>query len=86
MSTLVNHKIKFYKLKEDVFVYSGIYIIKKNKNAKWDIIINILNSDDFYRYIKITGKDFSGGYKSITSKQIKNYPTNMINAQKTLTF
>ncbi len=76
LSTLVNHKIHFYKLPEDVFVYSGLFIIKKKKEKNWKIIEDILSSDDFYRYIQITGKDFSGGYKSVTSKQIKNYPTN----------
>jgi len=76
LSTLVNHKIHFYKLPEDVFVYSGLFIIKKNKEQSWDIIEKILSSKDFYKYIQITGKDFSGGYKSVTSKQIKNYPTN----------
>jgi predicted nuclease with TOPRIM domain len=32
-----------------------------------------LESPEFTRYIRITGKDFSGGYKSITTKQIKNF-------------
>ena len=31
----------------------------------------MLSSEEFYKFIMITGKDFSGGYKSITSKQIK---------------
>lgn len=75
LSTLVNHNIKFYKLPADVFVYSGIFIIKKKKEISWEIIENILSSKEFYKYIQITGKDFSGGYKSVTSKQIKNYPT-----------
>lgn len=78
LSTLVNHKIHFYKLPEDVFVYSGLFIIKKKKETSWKIIEDILNSDGFYKYIQITGKDFSGGYKSVTSKQIKNYPTSLI--------
>lgn len=84
LSTLINHKIHFYKVDKDVFVYSGIFIIKKNDKINWDIIENILNSEDFYRYIQITGKDFSGGYKSITSNQIKNYPTKELNMQKNL--
>jgi len=84
LSTLVNHKIYFHKLPDDIFVYSGIFIIKKKKETSWDIIENILSSKDFYRYIQITGKDFSGGYKSVTSKQIKNYPTNEPNTQKTI--
>ncbi|MGI6589412.1 MAG: HsdM family class I SAM-dependent methyltransferase [Candidatus Iainarchaeum sp.] len=76
LSTLVNHKIHFYKLNKDIFVYSGIFIIKKNPDVNWKIITDILDSSDFYKYIQITGKDFSGGYKSVTSNQIKNYPIN----------
>lgn len=79
LGTIVNHNIKFYKLPADVFVYSGIFITKKKKETDWEIITNILSSNDFYKYIQITGKDFSGGYKSITTKQIKNYPTNQPN-------
>jgi adenine-specific DNA-methyltransferase len=75
LSTLLNHEIHFYKADKNTFVYSGIFITKKKKETSWDIITNILNSDDFYKYIQITGKDFSGGYKSITTNQIKNYPT-----------
>jgi len=84
LSTLVNHEIHFHKVDKNIFVYSGIFITKKKKETNWDIITNILKSDDFYKYIQITGKDFSGGYKSITSNQIKNYPITKDNDQKTL--
>lgn len=73
LSTLVNNKISYYKLPEDIFLYSGIFITLHNSNLRWDIIEDVLSSEDFYRYIKITGKDFSGGYKSISTKQIKEY-------------
>jgi adenine-specific DNA-methyltransferase len=73
LSTLVNGSINYYRLPKDVMVYSGLFIIKNKDVASWDMIENILNSDEFYRYIRLTGKDFSGGYKSITSKQIKEY-------------
>jgi len=54
-------------------MYSGLFIIKKNPSINWNIIERVLSSEEFYQFIRITGKDFSGGYKSITSKQIKNY-------------
>jgi len=76
LSTLVNQRIHFYKLPKDVFIYSGLFIIKKEKETGWRIIEDILSSKEFYRYIQLTSKNFSGGYKSVTSKQIKNYPTN----------
>ncbi len=48
--------------------------IKNKHYSDWSVIENVLKSDDFYKYIRLTGKDFSGGYKSITSKQInQNY-------------
>ncbi|MEY4539111.1 MAG: hypothetical protein RLZZ306_868, partial [Bacteroidota bacterium] len=73
LSTLINGSIDFYRLPKDVMIYSGLFIIKNKDFASWDIIENILKSDEFYKYIRLTGKDFSGGYKSITSKQIKEY-------------
>ncbi len=73
LSTLVNDKINFHKVPADFLMYSGIFITKKNKFIDWNVIENILSSEEFYRFIRITGKDFSGGYKSISSKQIKNY-------------
>jgi len=74
ISTLMKNGIKYYFLDKNTFVYSGIFIIKKKKEYDWKIIESILSSEEFKRYIRITGKDFSGGYKSITSKQIKYYP------------
>jgi len=84
ISTLMKDSIKFYNLDENTFVYSGIFIIKKKKDSNWDIIKSILNSDEFLKYIRITGKDFSGGYKSITSNQIKDFPTKELNIQHNL--
>jgi adenine-specific DNA-methyltransferase len=82
VSTLMKDKIKFFALDSDTFVYSGIFITAKNNDFK--IVNNVLNSNDFKKYIKITGKDFSGGYKSISSKQIKNFPTNIKQEQYSL--
>lgn len=73
VGTLVNGKIESHRVPADIMVYSGIFIIKNSPNSKWEIVEEMLQSDDFYRYIRLTGKDFSGGYKSITSKQIKEY-------------
>jgi adenine-specific DNA-methyltransferase len=82
LSTLVNDGIEFYKLPKDVLMYSGLFIIKKNPHSEWRIIENTLQSEEFYKYIRLTSKDFSGGYKSITSKQIKEFK---INYKNTLT-
>lgn len=57
---------------ENTLVYSGIYIILKdivNQNK----IKNILTSEEFCRYVKLMGKDMSGGYKSFNTKIIKEF-------------
>lgn len=79
LSTLVNGQIDFYKVPEDVLMYSGLFIIKNKHFSDWSIIENTLKSEEFYKYIRLTGKDFSGGYKSITSKQIKEFKINANN-------
>ena len=81
LSTLVNGQIDYYKVPADVLMYSGLFIIKNKHYSDWNIIENTLESDDFYKYIRLTGKDFSGGYKSITSKQIKEFKINAHNPE-----
>ncbi len=73
LSTLVNGKINFYKVSEEVLMYSGLFIIKNKSCSEWSVIEETLKSEEFYKYIRLTGKDFSGGYKSVTSKQIKEF-------------
>ncbi|MDO4783428.1 MAG: Eco57I restriction-modification methylase domain-containing protein [Capnocytophaga felis] len=79
VNTLVNGKVIFHKLPKDVFVYSGIFITQKNELSQWEIMEDVLGSQEFYKYIRIMGKDFSGGYKSISTKQIKEYKINYKN-------
>ena len=76
VGNLVKEKVNFHLLEKDIYVYSGIFITKKSPEYDWDIIINILKSEEFKKYIFIKGKDFSGGYKSITTKLIKDFPIN----------
>lgn len=81
LSTLVNGQIDYYKVPDDVLMYSGLFIIKNKHYSDWSIIENTLKSEEFYKYIRLTGKDFSGGYKSITSKQIKEFKINAYNPE-----
>lgn len=78
ISTLMKDKITYHRLDEKTFVYSGIFITPKTEESKWSLLHSVLSSEDFLRYIRLTGKDFSGGYKSITTKQIKNFPVKFI--------
>ncbi len=79
LSTLVNGKINFYRVPENIMMYSGLFIIKNKKFSDWKLIERILKSEEFHRYIRLTGKDFSGGYKSISSKQIKEFKVKVDN-------
>ena len=79
ISTLVFDKMQYFKIPKDILVYSGIFIVKKSLNSNWKILEDALDSQDFLRYIKICGKDFSGGYKSVTSRLIKDYKINAFN-------
>lgn len=67
-----NGQVEVYKLPKDVFVYSGIFIT----GEEIDYVSELLQSEDFYRYVTIVGKDLSGGYKSISTKIIKEYAIN----------
>lgn len=73
ISTLVNQKIHYFKLPKEVLVYSGIFLTKKSDDVDWQIAENALSSQDFLHYVRLTGKDMSGGYKSLSSKQIKAF-------------
>lgn len=73
LSTLVNGQIDFYKVPKEILMYSGLFIVKNSPNSDWKMIEETLKSEEFYKYIRLTGKDFSGGYKSVTSKQIKEF-------------
>lgn len=61
LSTLVNGQINYYKVPSDVLMYSGLFIIKNKSYSDWSILENTLKSDEFYKCIRLTGKDFSGG-------------------------
>ena len=82
LSTLVNGQINFYKVPKDVMMYSGLFIIKNKEFSDWTLIENTLKSEEFYKYIRLTGKDFSGGYKSVTSKQIKEFKVKVHNPER----
>jgi adenine-specific DNA-methyltransferase len=81
LSTLMNGTIDYYKVSSDVLMYSGLFIIKNKQYSDWRIVEDMLKSEEFYKYIRLTGKDFSGGYKSITSKQIKEFKIKAHNPQ-----
>lgn len=61
-----------YKLPAEVFVYGGIYITAK-ENYSVEDFYNIIHTEDFKKYIVLSTKDMSGGYKNVSTKQIKQF-------------
>lgn len=66
-------KINVYELNEDVFVYSGLFTVKKNEDVDFNKIKSVYESNDFMKYCKIVGKPISGNFCYISSKQIKDF-------------
>lgn len=73
VNTLTKDQVMYFHVAPHIMVYSGIFITKKDADIPWDMIDTILSSKEFYHYICLTGKDLSGGYKSISSKHIKSF-------------
>lgn len=72
LSSLITDKLNSYILDKDYIPYSGIYIITKSEfpieKAK-----EILESPEFYEYIKNVGKNANGKTLKITANDINNY-------------
>lgn len=74
LSTLFKDSIKLYALPDDVFVYSGIFITKRDSNSSFSELVDKVQSKEFYTYAYASSKDFSGGYKLLSTKQLKLFP------------
>lgn len=72
ISSLITDHVESYILEEDYIPYSGIYIVTKGElslhRAK-----QIIESQEFYKYIKKIGKNANGKTLKITAKDINNY-------------
>lgn len=65
-------QVQVLRLPADTYVYSGIFITGDNLQE----VQRAIESEDFFKYVCLTGKDMSGGYKTITTKMIKNFTSN----------
>lgn len=72
LSIVVTKKVKIYKLNKDTIPYSGIYIIPK-KDKTLEEAKEILESKEFFEYVKSIGINASGESMRITSSDINNY-------------
>lgn len=71
-STVVTKKIKVYELSKYNIPYSGIYIVSK---GDWELgrAKKILESKEFYEYVKEIGINASGTSLRITSRDINDF-------------
>ena len=53
-------------------VYSGMFIVVKDESDAADVM-RALTSEEFCRYVKLVGKNMSGGYKSFNTKIVKSF-------------
>jgi adenine-specific DNA-methyltransferase len=66
--------VKTFIVPAGTLVYSGLFVTEKeNSSNSLEDVKKILESEEFCQYIKIHGKDMSGGYKSAGSKTIKEF-------------
>lgn len=72
ISIVITKKVKTYKLNKDTIPYSGIYIIPK-KDKTLEDAKEILESKEFFEYVKSIGINASGDSMRITSSDINNY-------------
>ncbi|MCK9476873.1 MAG: N-6 DNA methylase [Candidatus Muirbacterium halophilum] len=72
INTLIKdlNSIKLNIVPKNSGVYSGLYIIT---NQDFNVISNIIKSENFIKYIKILKKYKSGGYYTFNSKDIEDY-------------
>lgn len=65
--------VKAFIVPENTVVYSGLYITETLGGLPLEEIVKVVESEDFCRYLKLHGKDMSGGYKSVGNKPVKAF-------------
>lgn len=73
LSTLVTNEVKVYIGGKDSIVYSGIFIVPK-KEISIEVAKNILESEEFFRYVQLVGVHTSGNSIRISAKDINRFP------------
>ena len=75
ISTVITEKVAVYILKKKCIPYAGMYIVPKkdNKTYKLEDAKEILESDEFMKYVQDVGIHISGTSLRITSKDIEEY-------------
>lgn len=75
ISTVITDKVVTYELKKTCIPYAGMYIVPKDGNQSYGLedAKDILESDEFMKYVEHVGIHISGSSLRITSKDIENY-------------
>ena len=71
IAPIIYDKIKYKKLDNKTFVYSGIFAVKKKKDINWNFLIDTLEDKNFFNYLKENGKTMANNYFSISTKLFK---------------
>lgn len=72
LSTLITGKVKYYRLEREIVPYSGMYIVPKG-NYSISQAEQILDSNEFYDYVKSVGIHANGRTYRISPKDVENY-------------
>ena len=62
----------FAEVDSRTLVYSGMFIVVR-KEEDVPVVREALASEEFCKYIKLVGKNMSGGYKSFNTAAVKNF-------------
>ena len=75
ISTVITDKVSVYMLKKKCIPYAGMYIVPKTDNKTYSLenAKEILESNEFMKYVERVGIHISGTSLRITSKDIENY-------------
>ena len=75
ISTVITEKVAVYLLKKKCIPYAGMYIVPKpnNKIYKLEDAKEILQSDEFLKYVQDVGIHISGTSLRITSRDIEDF-------------
>jgi adenine-specific DNA-methyltransferase len=60
------------RVDENTLVYSGMFVTMKDEKDA-ERVRKALISEEFCRYVKLVGKNMSGGYKSFNTKVVKEF-------------
>ncbi len=64
---------EFVEVGPETIVYSGMYIIV-NDAKNIELVRQALSSREFCKFLLIMGKDMAGGYKSVNTNMVKEFP------------